>query len=150
MTAPFHRARCHAAALTLAVLITACKPAADEAISTEQAPPYDGIAPEEVITLTGTEPFWGVTIKNAVATYTTPENPAGSVFEVSRFAGNNGLGFTGKLDGAEVAITVTPGACSDGMSDRSYPFTATVKLGEENLSGCGYTDKQGFTGDAAP
>lgn len=133
-----------------AALLAACSSQEPGTIATEQAAAFDGIGPEEAITLTGTEPFWGITIANDVATYTTPENPAGSVFEVTRFAGNNGLGFSGKLDGGEVTITVTPGACSDQMSDRTYPFTATVKLGEANLAGCGYTDSQGFTGEAAP
>jgi uncharacterized membrane protein len=154
MKAPLMPARNRAARLvaaaTAAVMLAACSAQEPGTITTEQAAAYDGIAPEEAITLAGTEPFWGITIANDVATYTTPENPKGSVFEVTRFAGNNGLGFSGKLDGAEVAITVTPGACTDGMSDRTYPFTATVKLGEANLAGCGYTDSQGFTGDAAP
>lgn len=139
-----------ATTLAAAVMLAACSPQEPGTIATEQAAAYDGIAPDEAITLTGTEPFWGITIANNVATYTTPENPSGSVFEVARFAGNNGLGFSGKLDGADVAITVTPGACSDQMSDRTYPFTATVKLGKANLAGCGYTDRQGFTGAAAP
>ncbi len=142
--------RAAAATLVLVAALPACSPAPRDGITTDKAAPFDGIAPEEVITLTGTEPFWGMTITNDVAAYTTPENPAGSVFEVSRFAGNNGLGFTGKLDGADVTIAVTPGACNDAMSDRTYPFTATIKLGEASLAGCGYTDRQGFTGPAAP
>jgi len=151
MNNPSHlSARQLAAALALAAGLAACSAPAEQGITTEQAAPYDGIAADEIITLTGTEPFWGVKIENDVATYLTPDNPSGIVFEVSRFAGNNGLGFSGKLDGAEVTITVTPGECSDGMSDRAYPFTATVKLGEVNLAGCGYTDRQGFTGEEAP
>lgn len=112
--------------------------------------PYDGIAPDETIMLSGTEPFWGIAIDNDVATYSTPENSDGTVFEVSRFSGNNGLGFSGKIDGAAVDITVTPGDCSDNMSDRTYPFTATVSFGGEVLQGCGYTDRQSFTGAEAP
>ncbi len=131
--------------LLIAAPLAACSQQPREGI-TPEAEPYDGIAAEEVITLSGTEPFWGMTIKQDIATYTTPDNSAGSVFEVSRFAGNNGLGFSGKLDGADVTITVTPGECSDGMSDFSYPFTATVALGEAKLTGCGYTDKQPYRG----
>lgn len=122
-------------------LLGACSAPSGDGITAEQAAPYDGIAAEEVITLSGTEPFWGIAITNDVAIFSTPENSAGTVFEVSRFAGNNGLGFSGKLDAADVTITVTPGNCGDSMSDRTYPFTATVVLGEEKLSGCGYTDK---------
>lgn len=144
------RHRFAVAATALAASLAACSPASDDGIATEQAPPFDGIAPEEVITLSGTEPFWGIKIENDIAAYTTPDNPDGSVFEVTRFAGNNGLGFSGKFEGADVTITVTPGECRDGMSDRTYPFTATVKLGEDSLAGCGFTDRQGFAGDDAP
>jgi uncharacterized membrane protein len=36
------------------------------------------------------------------------------------------------------------------MSDRRYPFVATIALGGETFEGCGYTEKQPFTGPAAP
>ena len=36
------------------------------------------------------------------------------------------------------------------MSDRRYPFVATIALGGETFEGCGYTTGQPFTGDAAP
>ncbi|MFN3990632.1 MAG: COG3650 family protein [Erythrobacter sp.] len=151
MNTPSHLHACQlAGAFFLAAILAACSAPAEQGVTTEKAAPYDGIAADEIITLAGNEPFWSVKIENEVANYLTPDNPSGTPFEVTRFAGNNGLGFSGMLDGAEVTITVTPGECSDGMSDRTYPFTATVKLGEESLSGCGYTDKQGFTGEAAP
>ena len=111
---------------------------------------FDGIAPEEVITLTGTEPFWGIQINSEAASYSNPEHPEGFAFSVARFAGNNGLGLSGTLFEDPVTITLTPGQCSDGMSDRVFPYVATVALGEETLRGCGYTDKQPYSGDAAP
>jgi uncharacterized membrane protein len=49
-----------------------------------------------------------------------------------------------------LTATLTPGDCSDGMSDRRFPFVATIALGGETLQGCGYTDRQKFTGDKAP
>jgi uncharacterized membrane protein len=111
---------------------------------------FDGIAPDEIITLTGTEPFWAIQINGEAATYSNPEHPEGFAFAVARFAGNNGLGLTGTLFEKPVTITLTPGQCSDGMSDRAFPYVATVALGEETLRGCGYTDKQPYSGDAAP
>jgi uncharacterized membrane protein len=45
---------------------------------------------------------------------------------------------------------VTRGACSDGMSDREYPFTVTLQVGEEKRMGCAWTDKMPFTGPANP
>jgi uncharacterized membrane protein len=111
---------------------------------------FDAVAPDDVVTLTGTEPFWNARIEGGAATWTTPDNPGGKAFPVSRFAGNNGLGFTGTLDGEAFTATLTPGECSDGMSDRRYPFVATIALGGETLAGCGYTDRQPFAGPEAP
>ncbi len=111
---------------------------------------YDGISDDEVITLVGTEPFWGMEIKQGLLLYTTPDNMDGESATVSRFAGNNGLGLAGELMGEPLAVAITPGECSDAMSDRTYPFTATVTVGGEQLNGCGYTDQQPFEGDPSP
>lgn len=111
---------------------------------------YNGIHPDEVIRFTGTEPFWGGTVAGESLTWTTPENQDGMTIPVQRFAGNSGLGMSGLLDGRTFDMTVTPGTCSDGMSDRSYPFTVTVKRGEEQLQGCAWTDKRPFTGPRQP
>ncbi len=107
---------------------------------------FTGIAPEEVISLGGTEPFWGIEIQGDQLVYSTPEDIEGERTSVSRFAGNNGLGFYGELSEGPIEIAVTPGECSDGMSDRTYPYTATVALGEATLFGCGHTDRQSYTG----
>jgi len=111
---------------------------------------FTAVAPDEVINLTGTEPVWGLRIEAGQANYTTPDQPEGTDFAVTRFAGNNGLGFSGTLEGQAITITLTPGQCSDGMSDRAFPYVATVALGEETLRGCGYTSDQPYTGGEAP
>lgn len=109
--------------------------------------PFAGIAPDDVVRFTGTEPFWGGDVTGDRLTWTTPEKIDGVTTRVTRFAGRGGLGFTGTLDGRPLTMTVTPGACSDGMSDRSYPFTVSVQLGQDPLlTGCGWTSAQGFTG----
>lgn len=132
----------------LLIGLTACSPAKQTIDPAGET--FAAVAPDEVITLTGTEPFWGVRIAGGQANYSNPDHPEGYDFAVERFAGNNGLGFSGTMEGAAVTITLTPGACSDGMSDRTYPYVATIALGDETLRGCGYTDRQPFTGDAAP
>ena len=122
-----------------------CTPA-EEALVTA----YDGIGAGETISLGGTEPFWGISIAGDGPTYTltysTPDNIEGDSAEVTRFAGNGGLSFSGTLSGEAITAAITPGECTDGMSDRTYPFTATVQLGEDLLTGCGHTDKQPYTG----
>jgi uncharacterized membrane protein len=127
-----------------ALLLAACTPA-DDAIDPE-GKTFDAVAPEEVVTFTGTEPFWNITITGDRARYSNPEHPEGFDFTVSRFAGNNGLGFSGTLFDAPFTATLTPGNCNDGMSDRAFPYVATIALGGETLQGCGYTDRQMFTG----
>ena len=132
-----------------ALLLAACAPSND-AIDPD-GETFDAVTPDEIVTLTGKEPFWNLRIANGEAIWTTPENqPDGTRFAVSRFAGNNGLGFSGTLEGKSLTATLTPGECSDGMSDRRFPFVATIALGGETLQGCGYTDRQPFTGGEAP
>jgi uncharacterized membrane protein len=151
------------AALALpVVLLAACQPgtadggsapgeAGDAAIpDPASSEPYAGIAESETLRFTGTEPFWGGEATGGSLTYTTPEDPDGTTIAVERFAGRGGLSFSGSLAGAALVMSVTPGACSDGMSDRSYPFTVTLELGGEQRNGCGWTDRQPFTGPEQP
>ena len=131
------------------LLLAACQSGEGDAGS-GPTPAYSGIGKGETIFLTGTEPFWGGEIAGGEALYTTPENQDGARFDVQRFAGNNGLSFTGNMDGRGFDLMVTPGECSDGMSDRTYPFVATLNLDGEQRTGCAWTDKQGFSGPANP
>ncbi|KLE34747.1 COG3650 family protein [Aurantiacibacter luteus] len=110
--------------------------------------PYAGIAEGAVLRLVGTEPFWGGTIAGGTFTYTTPENQAGEAAAVTRFAGRGGLSFSGTMGARQLDLVVTPGACSDGMSDRTYPFVATLQLGGEQRQGCAW--REGDDLGAAP
>lgn len=139
------------AALPLLGACTASDPAApgDGAElpgDSQDSVPFHAIAQDEVIRFTGTEPFWGGEITGTTLRWSTPENIDGESIVVTRFAGRGGLSFTGDLLGEQLDMAITPAACSDGMSDRTYPFAVTVQLGEQQLSGCGWTDRQGYTG----
>jgi uncharacterized membrane protein len=48
--------------------------------------------------------------------------------DVTVFAGGQGAG--------GLRLTLRKAACSDGMSDRSYPLTAEVEAGGKTLKGC--------------
>ncbi len=137
-----------AACMPLALLLAACAPEHDAALPGNAADdqPFSDIAEEEVIKMIGTEPFWGGEIAAGKVTWTTPENIAGQRAPVTRFAGRGGLGFSGQLDGQAIDLMVTPATCTDGMSDRTYPFAVTVTLGSQQLEGCGWTDRQGYSG----
>lgn len=131
----------------LPLLLAACQPGGD-AERTTQA--YAGIGEDETVTFGGTEPFWGGEVTGTRLTYTTPENIDGTTITVERFAGNSGVSFSGTLEGARFDMVVTEGECSDGMSDRTYPFTVTLEIAEETRFGCAHSETRPFTGSESP
>lgn len=132
--------------LFAALALSACQ-SSDDARNTK---PYAGIDGTETIHFLGTEPFWGGKVAGNRLTYDTPENMDGTTFDVERFAGNNGVSFSGTLESSSFDMMVTEGRCSDGMSDRTYPFTVTLQIGEETRFGCAYTEAKPFDGPPAP
>ena len=112
--------------------------------------PFSQIALDEVLHFTGTEPFWGGEAKGGTLTYETPDNASGATIAVDRFAGRGGISMAGKLDGQAFDMMVTPGNCSDGMSDRTYPYVVTLKIGSNARQGCGWTDRDPFDGPQHP
>ena len=111
----------------------------------EDTAPFSGIAESERVHFTGTEPFWGGEVASGQLRYTTPENPDGQTIQVERFAGRGGVSFSGMLGARNLDMMVTPGKCSDGMSDRTYPLTVTLRLGEEVRDGCAWSDAEPYT-----
>lgn len=137
--------------------LAACNAVPDEGKGSGRTPgdsgstqAYDEIAASETLRFTGTEPFWGGSVTGGSLTYSTPENQEGTTIQVERFAGRNGLSFNGKLDGGDFVMAVTPGTCSDGMSDRIYPFTVTLRIAGETRNGCAWSDAHPFKGSLAP
>lgn len=135
--------------LAILAMAAACTPAQTDGIDPD-GKPFDAVAADETITLVGTEPFWSLEAQGGTGIWSTPENQPGTQIAITRFSGNGGMGLSGTLDGKSLTATITPGTCSDGMSDRVFPFVATIALGAETLQGCGYTTSQPFTGPAAP
>lgn len=128
----------------LAILaLPACHPAGDGGPvpgDSDDSRPFAAIAPDETLRFTGTEPFWGGEVAGTALTYRTPDNAEGRTLSVGRFAGRGGLSFSGRMDDAPLDLTVSEGACNDGMSDRRYPFTATLRIGSQVRSGCAWSD----------
>lgn len=146
------RFRSPAIAFAVALLSGACTETGPEgdSIGERNTEAFSGIGENETVRFTGNEPFWGGEASASSLTYRTPENIDGASFAIQRFAGNNGLLLSGKMNGDQFDLTVTPGACSDTMSDRTYPYVATLKIGDEVRTGCAWTDAQPFTGDPQP
>ena len=108
------------------------------------APIFDEIGVSEMVYAAGNEPFWSIEAAGSELSYKTPETPNGSVISVERFSGNSGLGLSGNFEGEEMYLMITRGTCDDTMADRSYPYTATLKLGEAVLTGCAWTESQPY------
>lgn len=85
----------------------------------------------------GTEPFWGVEITPDALIYTRVDQPTqrapnrGATVQgtVATFASSTDLN-----QALNVVLIATE--CSDGMSDRTYPLTAQVEIGDDTLTGC--------------
>lgn len=86
----------------------------------------------------GTEPFWGARIEGRCVTYSHPEDQQGTRVWTRYTSGANGGGtWSGALEGRRFELTIRPDAgCSDGMSDRRYPYAADLIVHGERRSGC--------------
>lgn len=130
------------------LLVAACgsgDPGADLPGDAGSAEPFSGVGVDETLRFTGTEPFWAGEAKANRVTYTTPDDPKGAVIAVERFAGRNGVSFSGSLQGQDFVMAVSPGRCSDGMSDRIYPFHVVLRVLGETREGCAWSDAHPFT-----
>lgn len=84
----------------------------------------------------GTEPFWAVLIEGRCVTYSQPDDQQGTRVW-TRYAANVTGGTWSALAGRPFILRTRarPG-CSDGMSDRRYPFAVELIVGGEQRSGC--------------
>lgn len=124
-----------------AVCLSACSPSIIPGDSNDHTP-FSEVHRDEVIHFSGTEPFWGGQIRGGKMSYKTPDDPAGAVIPVSRFAGRGGLSFSGELKGRNLTLAITPGRCADGMADRTYPFVVTLRLDDDVKQGCAWTQRK--------
>ncbi len=117
---------------------------APPATPAEPAPPVAGeatVVPAPafpgVLQASGTEPFWGVLVDGGRLTYTTPETmDRPRMFEGTAALKDDVLTVQGGEGEDAFVLTIRRGACSDGMSDLSYPFTSAFVLGKQTFKGC--------------
>lgn len=124
------RARAIGAA-TLAALLAGC--------ATPPAAPVADKFPAALRGI-GTEPFWALDLDGTAARYSTPENQPGTRFVVSRSEPGGRLMLSGRIADAVFGAVVTRATCSDGMSDRVWPYRLEVTIGPHKLSGCAAPD----------
>ena len=121
--------------------LTACSPEPDgragPAPAPEPAPSLGGVDLSRPVRLLGTEPFWSIDLTGSEIVYAGADRPEqrGPQPEPT-IQGTVATFETTTTAGTPIAITLTATECSDGMSDRTYPLTALVQMGEESLMGC--------------
>lgn len=82
--------------------------------------------------MVGTEPFWGVRIAADGITLSGVDRPERRFAAVDPQVSGAGA----RWSPAGATFTIIRETCSDGMSDRVYPFRAEVVVGSETLRGC--------------
>jgi uncharacterized membrane protein len=125
----------------LAVLaLAACSPAEAPAPPPEvpaPAPVLGGVDLAGPVRALGTEPFWSVDLTGTEMVYTTPEPPEQRAPRPDPLIqGTTATWEAETADGTTLKVTLIATECSDGMSDRTYPLTAMVKVGDRDLTGC--------------
>jgi uncharacterized membrane protein len=111
------------------------------AVPSPAAAPGAGPAPAPVfqlpMRLVGTEPFWGGRIALDGITISGADRPDMRFPYKDPTVTGAGARFRSQSAGAfPLDVTLVRETCSDGMSDKRYPFEATVVVGKETLKGC--------------
>jgi uncharacterized membrane protein len=117
----------------------ASAPAIEPPASPSQEPasrPAAGLALPDTFTALGTEPFWAAKVAGGRLTYMTPEDQAGQTIAVEREDGAELVELRGTLAGKPLALAITKGPCSDGMSDVVYRWSVERRLGNDVQRGC--------------
>lgn len=87
----------------------------------------------------GTEPFWAALIDGRCITYSTPEDREGTRIWTRFTPGPDGGMWSGAFDDRQFELRTRPApppGCSDGMSDRRYTSTVTLRVRGETRHGC--------------
>lgn len=130
-----------AAALTTVMLLISACGQSPMGSTDHAAPPADAPALVEPdysgdFDALGTEPFWSVKIRADRLTLSGPGRPDQIATDATlKVEGQDGV-FEARIDGRRLALRLTPGECSDGMSDRRYDYFAEVRIDDQILKGC--------------
>ena len=121
--------------------LSACSNPEPAAAPAEPAAPgaavLGGVDLTQPLRALGTEPFWSVELTADRLAYDSPEGGETTASRPDMVLQGTVAGFEGVTDkGSTLSLTLTATECSDGMSDRTYPLTAIVKLGDRTLTGC--------------
>ena len=92
--------------------------------------------PEAAWRAFGNEPFWNVQARGGTLVFTTPDDQAGVTLSGRRVPSLVGTVILGTGPRGEFHLGITPGDCSDGMSDNTYRHAATFIYDGTTYKGC--------------
>ena len=129
-------------ALTLTVVTAACSaesppPSADSSVTTA---PRDSLAVAlmaEPLRALGTEPFWALDMDSRGLRFITPDDTSGIRFPpIAPTVVADTVVWSGQTGRATIELRVWSEKCSDGMSDREYPYAVRVTMAGTTYRGC--------------
>jgi uncharacterized membrane protein len=129
---------------TFCLLLIGCKPVAKN----KQASPHadrhllndsarQAAPADTLLRLVGTEPFWGGILSATSFHFQSPEEQLPLAIESTETAAGRPADYVRlfQLKGGNWLL-IRQGDCSDGMSDQSYPYQATLWLQGRLYEGC--------------
>lgn len=130
-------------AVLIALLSTSLLAACDAPLGSNEEAPPPADAPVTVgpdysgdFDAVGTEPFWNIKVRADSMTLARPDHPDVATANPGvRADGDQGV-WDGTVDKQRLVLRLTPGDCSDGMSERHYGYSAEVWIDGETLRGC--------------
>lgn len=88
----------------------------------------------------GNEPSWALDVTPSGITLQRPDaENATAEYQPLEKAADGTRHFVGDTQSGKLELTLTPGKCSDGMSDTVYGWNATATIEQTTLKGCGYS-----------
>jgi len=129
-----------ALAVASVVMLSACSqpeplPAPEPA--PEPAVILAGVDLTKPVRAIGTEPFWSVELTGTEMIYSGVDRPEQRAPQPRAVIQGTTVTVAGTTaGGTAIRVMLAATECSDGMSDRSYPLSAIVKVGDETLTGC--------------
>jgi uncharacterized membrane protein len=88
----------------------------------------------------GNEPFWSVDVTPSGVVVERPDvQPITFEYQPLEKTADGARRFVSESPEGKIDLTLTPGSCSDGMSDTVYGYTAVAKVGDQELKGCGFS-----------
>jgi uncharacterized membrane protein len=88
----------------------------------------------------GNEPGWSVDVQPSGVIIQRPgAEPVTAEYQPLEKLDAGVRRFVNEMPNGKVEFTLTPGICSDGMSDTVYGWTASLKVGDEAMAGCGFS-----------